>query len=225
MTDLFGDWVTDEMIDRVFAVMALSPQHTFQVLTKRADRMRNYLSLSAGSYGSMRLMMIAKTSGDEAIKLRLWPLPNVWLGVSVEDQRRADERIPVLLETPAAVRWLSVEPQLEHIDLRLMDDYISDPGVAIQSCHSGRISWAVCGGESGAGSRPFDIRWARSIIAQCAAAGVACFVKQLGSNPRLETCVDTSYFKRDDYRPRDRKGGDISEFPPDLRVREYPKQA
>jgi protein gp37 len=90
MSDLFHESVPDEWIDRVFAVMALCPQHTFQVLTKRADRMRDYCS---SPYNGVALSF-------------KWPLPNVWLGVSVEDQARADGRIPRLLDTPAAVRCL-----------------------------------------------------------------------------------------------------------------------
>lgn len=132
MSDLFHEDVPDEWIDRVFAVMALCPQHTFQVLTKRADRMRNYLSSGrATAVGMAALELVCQSlaeneksrvgsgiilTGDIA-HLKDWPLPNVWLGVSAEDQRRADERIPVLLDTPAAVRFVSIEPQLEHIDL------------------------------------------------------------------------------------------------------------
>ena len=124
MTDLFGDWVTDDMLDRIFAVMALCPQHIFQVLTKRAERMRDYCrhvevaarTWSAASEVVATLWALghqgATWGGD-----RPWPLRNIWPGVSVEDQRRADERIPLLLETPAAVRWISAEPLLGSVDL------------------------------------------------------------------------------------------------------------
>lgn len=127
MTDLFGDWVPDEWIDRVFAVMALCPQHTFQVLTKRSARMRAYLQSGRATPVGMEAMDITlhahaadprsmvgagvKLKGDIA-HLAVWPLPNVWLGVSCEDQRRADERVPDLLATPAAVRFVSAEPLL-----------------------------------------------------------------------------------------------------------------
>ncbi|MEC9067845.1 MAG: phage Gp37/Gp68 family protein [Pseudomonadota bacterium] len=120
--DLFHESVPDDWIDRVFAVMALAPQHTFQVLTKRADRMRAYLSspvraslILDGTFRGKRWVDV--TEPDMRTALGNWPLPNVWLGVSVEDQQRADERIPDLLATPAAVRWLSCEPLLGPVDL------------------------------------------------------------------------------------------------------------
>lgn len=128
--DLFHDAVPDEWIDRVFAVMALCPQHTFQVLTKRSARMRAYLN-SFGTGGTAHrvggiMQELALDNGKSAFEACLnasaWPLPNVWLGVSVEDQRRAHQRIPDLLATPAAVRWLSCEPLLGQVDLtRIMD--------------------------------------------------------------------------------------------------------
>jgi protein gp37 len=149
-TDLFGEWVPDEVIDRVFAVMALCPQHTFQVLTKRAGRMMSYLKKSDLRKKIAReanvMMRSDRRAGDSdalshvftwgrlkhaevgeyvnylaGIADRCWPLPNVWLGVSVEDQKRADERIPLLLQTPAAVRWISAEPLLGPIDLAHID--------------------------------------------------------------------------------------------------------
>ncbi|MBN8972943.1 MAG: phage Gp37/Gp68 family protein [Rhizobiales bacterium] len=120
MTDLFADFVPDAWIDRIFAVMALAPQHTFQVLTKRAERMRTYLSdRLRGSF--VTAAALAMTPGRDWEKTPAWnmpwPLPNVWLGVSAEDQRRADERIPHLLATSAAVRFISAEPLLGPIDL------------------------------------------------------------------------------------------------------------
>lgn len=125
MTDLFADFVTDAMIDRVFAAMALAPQHTFQVLTKRPDRMREYLGRMESGVSNIpsTFLRIAAAIGElgEDItpnKLRAkWPLPNVWLGTSAERQQEADERIPDLLATPAAVRFLSAEPLLGPIDL------------------------------------------------------------------------------------------------------------
>ena len=134
MTDLFGDFVTDKMLDRVFAVMALCPQHVLQVLTKRQERMRAYLSRPATArrvwelacdmvvehgFGVTLLAHPSHASLAPAgrhVHVGRWPLPNVWLGVSVEDQRRADERIPILLDTPAAVRWISAEPLLEPVE-------------------------------------------------------------------------------------------------------------
>jgi protein gp37 len=228
-TDLFGEWVTDEMLDKIFAVMALCPQHTFLPLTKRVDRMRDYLSCPpatkrAAGYGEWlheRRDEIAQVAfelrddlsegrrrlafSDEecCIQTERWPLPNVWCGASVEDQRRADERMPILFQTPAAVRWISLEPQLEHVEPSL-------------SWGGKRIDWVVVGGESGLGARPFNIGWARAIITQCREAEVACFVKQVGARP---------YYGTPECGPKlcDRKGGDISEWPVDIRVREYPQ--
>jgi len=135
-TDLFGEFVSDEMIDRVFAVMALCPQHTFQLLTKRAERMHKYVSSATA---------------------------NVWIGVTAGTQRSADERNPWLVETPAAVRFVSAEPLLEAVKLDLTG-----------------IDWVIAGGESGYGARPMHPDWVRALRDQCQAAGVAFHFKQWG---------------------------------------------
>ncbi|WP_276199018.1 phage Gp37/Gp68 family protein [Chelatococcus sp. XZ-Ab1] len=187
MSDLFHESVRDEWIDRIFAVMAMCPQHTFQVLTKRSSRMREYMNGIQSKipfFGRMPLERIhleaaAHMEGDSGFMDTLkdrgnvyslyldapWPLPNVWLGVSTEDQRRADERMPDLRETPAAVRFVSAEPLLGAIDFEPWLD---------------RIDWIIAGGESGPGARPMHPDWARSIRDQCAAAGVPFFFKQWG---------------------------------------------
>jgi protein gp37 len=149
MSDLFHESVPDEVIDRVFAVMALCPQHTFQVLTKRSARMREYMALRSlpdekgNAADDIRVNITAWAAtpswrekhptvaamvpmGKFCAKIA-WPLPNVWLGVSVEDQTRADERIPHLLATPAAVRWISAEPLLKHVELRWLPHREGDP--------------------------------------------------------------------------------------------------
>lgn len=168
MSDLFHEDVPDAFIDRVFAVMALSPRHTFQILTKRAERMRDYVSTLAdealkwerlGDAAAPYVGNAAYASAGECA----WPLPNVWLGVSVEDQARADERIPVLLDTPAAVRFISAEPLLGPLDLT---------GYSA-------LDQIIVGGESGPGRRPVNLRWLWSIREQCKAAGVPLFVKQI----------------------------------------------
>lgn len=168
MTDLFGEWVTDAMLDRVFAMMAICPQHTFLVLTKRAARMRAYLT------NEDRMFVLRSSIEDwlteEMCPLR-WPLPNVHLGASVENQRAADERIPLLLATPAEVRWLSVEPLLGPVDAMR---YFGDDG---------RLHWLVVGGESGPGHRPIEVAWLEDVVRQCRAAAVPVFVKQ-DSGPR-----------------------------------------
>lgn len=170
------------------------------------------------------------------------PPPNVWLGVSVEDQQRADERIPHLLRTPAAVRFLSAEPLLGPVDLRgwLTDGGCYGPGSPAQEfAGKPQIDWLIVGGESGPGARPCRVEWVRSVVEQCRAAGVACFVKQLGSNPTWtywagkpmvpieQPYCATSHEYPDGIqaktRLRDKKGGGPSEWPEDLRVREFPR--
>lgn len=185
MSDLFHDGVPSEFIARVFAVMALTPQHTYQVLTKRHGRMRSLLSAEqfmAWAYAA------TCEYGWAGKPLPAWPLPNVWLGVSVEDQKRADLRVPVLLDTPAAVRWLSCEPLLGPVDLRrigggrinaLAGDVLDDTGVVYAACPSA-LDWVVVGGESGPGARPMHPDWARSLRDQCVEAAVPYFFKQWG---------------------------------------------
>lgn len=182
LADLFHDDVPDEYIARVFAVMALTPEVTYQVLTKRPARMRALLA--SGTFAGMVWRDVDDLS---------WPLPNVWLGVTVEDQERADQRIPILLDTPAAVRWLSCEPLLGRVALgtcrRHRNGSIHDNGYGeCADCHVldgwegkyRRIDWVVAGGESGPGARPMHPDWARSLRDQCAAAGVPYLFKQWG---------------------------------------------
>jgi protein gp37 len=148
-----------------------------------------------------------------------YPLPNVWLGTSVEDQQRADERIPHLLQTPATVRWLSIEPLLEPIELRTNWNWSYDEEYIPQGWQpdlkANYIRWAVLGGESGPGARPMDLAWARSLRDQCALAGVPFFMKQLGSVWARQNN------SRTDGR-RDTKGGCMENWPADLRVRQFP---
>jgi protein gp37 len=230
MSDLFHEDVADDFIDRVFAVMVFAEQHRFQVLTKRPERMLAYLNALMGRWGE---------AAD-------WPLLNIWLGVSTEDQPTADERIPLLLQTPAAVRFISAEPLLGPINL---SRYLVPPmhvtwgntdlppaererpstedvqavsqlaRAAARMQGQAYLDWVIVGGESGPGARPMDVAWARSLVQQCRAAGVACFVKQLGAKPVERTNGVVTW---PDVELRDRKGGDPSEWPVDLRVREFP---
>lgn len=183
MGDLFHESVSDEWIDRVFAVMALGPQHTFQVLTKRSKRMREYCREIRAAYIDAQNALSERVFGHRSSTIT-FPLPNVWLGVSAEDQQRADERIPDLLATPAAVRFVSAEPLLKPIDLGggLPGEYDDDltPG----------LDWIIAGGESGPGARPMHPDWARSIRDQCAAAGVAFHFKQWGEWLDADTALD-----------------------------------
>lgn len=189
MADLFHESVPDDWIDRVFAVMALCPQHTFQVLTKRSARMRAYITEALDD----RIAEIwwdwfengtAKPTSTQYIAAgrdrtdRPWPYDNVWLGVSNEDQRRADERIPDLLATPAAVRFVSAEPLLGPVDFK---DWLTWGEVSGFNPPRQRLDWIIVGGESGPNARPMHPDWARSIRDQCAAASVPFFFKQWGA--------------------------------------------
>lgn len=232
MFDLFHEAIPEEFVGHVFAQMALAKQHTFQLLTKRADEMLDLLKHADSRYGPL----------DE------WPLPNVWCGVSVESQKYADERIPLLLQTPAAVRFLSVEPQLEAVTMDGVGKsngwWITCPkcggdcsapsehggGKPCPKCfgldglhHQGQIAgidWVICGGESGFRARPFNLAWAESLREQCKAAGVAFFMKQVGSNP-APLRIDNGSVKERLWL-KSSKGGDPSEWPESLRVREFP---
>lgn len=224
MGDLFHESVPDDWIDPIFAVMALCPRHTFQVLTKRSKRMRAYLTTLAEEPERLGCHVNPRDRETVTKVLHQTPLANVWLGVSCEDQARADERIPDLLATPAALRFISAEPLLGRIDLNDIandgDTYINavtghsadecQAPVTAEHWRSGipRLDWVIVGGESGPGARPMELTWARSLVAQCRAASVACFVKQLGSATG--------------FNLNNRKGGDPAEWPRDLRVREMP---
>lgn len=234
MSDLFHEGLPYEDIDRVFAVMALCPQHTFQVLTKRADRMLEWASRDVMGVRIHTAMARVRKTGWGNGPEPPFPLPNVWLGVSTEDQQRADERIPLLLQTPAAVRFLSVEPLLGPVDLRALPSvsgigrYLDALSNAVdpESDIPSRPDWVIVGGESGPGARPCDVAWIRSIVQQCGSADVPVFVKQFGAKPYevIDIAVTASKGRSALYI-RDPKGGDIAEFPEDLRVREMPATA
>lgn len=194
-SDLFHDNVPDEFIAEVFAVMAVTPRHTFQVLTKRHGRMRSLLSsIAFGSSVRSRINDILDNGAQwppewepEGHDLA-WPLPNVWLGVSVENQRWADIRVRELLGTPAAVRFLSCEPLLGPVDLARA----IEPNFAVSGWKDlSGLDWVIVGGESGPGARPMQPEWARSLRDQCTAAGVAFHFKQWG-----EWAPDAAYDDR-----------------------------
>jgi protein gp37 len=193
MSDLFHPTVQDTYIATVFGVMAATPQHTYQVLTKHPDRASRWFD--EGRY--------ARESETP------WPLPNVWLGTSVEDQATADSRIPHLLACPAAVRWVSYEPALGPVDFWPFFSDSRGDGPRCNPDGSSALGWVVVGGESGPNARPFDPAWAQGVIGQCHEAGVPAFVKQMGSAP-----VGMAL--------KCRKGGDMEEWPEALRVRQYP---
>ena len=177
MSDLFHKDVPDEFIVSVFAIAAICHRHIFQILTKRPERMPRLIPKTLGDAADWLEGAVEKMLGEYAA-LANWPLPNVWLGVSVENQETADERIPLLLQTPAAVRFVSYEPALGPVDFSpwLHKRFPS-------TMHKGqleRIDQIICGGESGPGARPMHPEWARSVRDQCKAAGVPFFFKQWG---------------------------------------------
>ena len=211
MTDMFAPFITDHMRRVMFEVMRNTPHHAYQVLTKRPDEMRRFVrSLEA--------------PGQWATWLSAWPIPNIWLGVSCEDQQRADERVPILLDTPAAVRWVSAEPLLGPIDFanQCNGHYFFDalrgvrwhePGASDWPCPSEKytkgLDWIVAGGESGARARPMHPDWARAIRDQCAAAGVAFHFKQWGNWVPIDqsTAVDEAGWRgRGNWMLLDREG-------------------
>jgi protein gp37 len=206
MSDLFHADVPDSFIAQVFAVMAQTPQHTYQILTKRHGRMRSLIG-DAFDGGQKLIEAAPDEATAEALYDTYWPLPNVWLGVSVEDQQRAELRIPALLETAAEVRFISAEPLLGPLDLERWFKHVQVP--ACQRCtpdkpfrvidaYSGHLwgrcdcdchpaprpvrpDWVIVGGESGPGARPMNPDWARDIVNLGQFAGFDVFIKQMGS--------------------------------------------
>ena len=220
MSDLFHEELSNEQIAAVFGVMAACPQHTFQCLTKRAERMREWFKWARGAFteqqrgftsapNTARAMLDAAAEylGTKNDKLNAawrrmendaWPLPNVHLGVSAGTQATADAKIPHLLACPAAVRWVSVEPQIGPVSLRAFPD---------------GIGWVVQGGESSSKARAFDLAWMDALREECRELSIPYFAKQLGSNV-LEYGQPRSFTGKAD---------DPEEWPERMRVREYPQ--
>jgi protein gp37 len=199
--DLFHPSVPDEWIDLCFAAMGRTPHHIHQVLTKRSERMRQYLSARKAA-APVNVPLGDGTLEQHPFNNELKPPSNIWLGVSVEDQQRADERIPDLLSTPAAIRWLSCEPLLGPVDLEYPASIWPDGPADCCSGHEcgcmGRpieppliygLNWVVAGGESGSRARPMHPEWARSLRDQCEAVGVPFFFKQFGEWMPSELCA------------------------------------
>lgn len=223
MSDLFHEDVPDSFIVEVYAVMVAAYQHIFQVLTKRPDRRRcMFEERSFREWVGMRAArhinaMRGEHSFNATKNLAAWNVygaQNIHEGVSVDDQATADERIPILFQSLSVVRWVSAEPLLGPMDL---DPYLSYVGRVLS--HGG-LNWIVVGGESGSSARPCDLAWIRSIVEQCKESGVPVFVKQLGSKPFYASGTVGDLVCR---AITDRKGGDMAEWPADLRVREWPR--
>jgi protein gp37 len=228
-----ADWLDDEVpiewLARLLKLIHDTPNLDWLLLTKRPQNFFSRVD-AAYEFSHGETWQSLWTQGE--------PPHNVWLGTSVEDQKRADERIPQLLNIPARIRFLSVEPMLGAIDLsgffwRNPEPPCADCPKNID-CECGyrtakenglpSIDWVIFGGESGPRARPCNIEWIRDGVQQCRAAGVAPFVKQLGSFPCIPVAgmQCTSDWAKWRARLADSKGGDPSEWPADLRVREFP---
>jgi protein gp37 len=220
LTDWLDDEVPIEWLADLLKLIHDTPNLDWLLLTKRPQNWKSHMT---------HVMACSSRTGRNDEDLFGFAYDwlygnhpsNVWIGTSVEDQTRADERIPLLLDIPAKVRFLSCEPQLGPVDLFRA---CFGPDITFGMNHGPAlrfgVDWVIVGGESGHGAREFDLDWARSLVEQCRAAGVACFVKQLGENPIEQVSG---------MRPtslgliHDKKGGDMAEWPADLRVREFPK--
>lgn len=279
MSDLFHEEFPFNYIAACFGVMSACQQHTFQVLTKRPERAAEFFHWIERQKPALTAALVkrggawpdAEQSAEsvlcayharhvlEPIKrppFAGWPLPNVHIGTSIANQKDADKNIPYLLQIPAAVHFLSIEPLIAPVDLDPAlceihgNEFETDAGCS--ECQAdgyigemstgnwldplnGGVQWVIVGGESGPGARPCDVAWIRTIVEQCTTADVPVFVKQLGAKPVVsdppnsETSADMLWklaLPRRDANgepfPADRKGGDITEFPEDLRVRQFP---
>ncbi|MGH9462247.1 MAG: DUF5131 family protein [Vicinamibacteria bacterium] len=256
MSDLFHEGFTFAEIATVFAIMAIG-RHTYQVLTKRIDRALEFFEWMEkrdeplGKLGDLYGLHVSpmrmpeevwdddRTNADddlEAIYDAEWPLDNVWIGASVENQKYADLRLPVLEKVPAAKRFVSYEPALGNVSLkRWLHEVCADCGRDTHDdgrCQGSRIhaiDWVIVGGESGHGARAFDIGWARNVVEECKAAHIPVFVKQLGARPYYDLPLSMVFrggvvptTTRIDVDLKSKKGGDIEEWPVDLRIREFP---
>lgn len=244
LSDTFHESNSFEHIAALFGVMAATPQHTYQLLTKRPQRMREWfdwvqhheLGCPISNIGNAAAFALAALSDDGSsfpesiaeVSRMAWPLPNVWLGVSAENQPTADERIPLLLQTPAAVRFVSAEPLLGPVSFSGLPANVgnTDPETNISDWFNAltghginpegwtdnlfpTIDWVIVGGESGPGARACDMSWIRSIVEQCAEAGTAVFCKQMGSSWARNAGADA-------------KGGDVQFWPEGAWPREFP---
>jgi len=196
LADVFED--RPELVEwrtELFALIALTPHLDWLLLTKRPENLARMLP---------------------ARNLRPWSAegwPNVWLGTTVEDQQRANERIPALLEVDAVVRFLSMEPLLEAVDLGY---WLDEDRNGFRWRDGNAVQWLIIGGESGHGARSFHTEWARDLVEQARGAGVAPFVKQMGENAVGAGRDQLALMAMTDH-------GDIDQFPEDLRLREFPE--
>lgn len=227
MSDLFHKDRPLGHIDRIWAVMALAEHLDFQVLTKRPEVMRDYvLELPSRAYDVGRAAAhlwngdYPPGTFERVFTAVSKPLPNVWLGTSTEDQQRFNERWPALRDAPAAIRFLSIEPQIGPVDIRDALWIGEEGGIDFSYTPRQMLHWVIGGGESGATAREYHYSWGASLARQCAEAGVAYFQKQVGSNP-----VDDLGFPEIAHEVHlpDRKGGTMDQWPERLRIRQFPE--
>jgi protein gp37 len=215
MSDAFHESLTNEQIAAAFGVMAATPQHTYVMTTKRAKGMREWFAWAAAQRGGARQAVLMAAldierethpDGDAgplhtkhcADPIGPWPLPNVHLGVSAGTQASADNRIADLLETPAVIRWVSLEPLLEDVDI---SNHLRP--AKLGQAQIPALDWVVLGSESGPGARAMDIGWAAAVVEQCRDSGTPLFIKQIAND-------------------QDRKGGDPAFWPAGDWPRQYP---
>ena len=208
---------------RLWALIAATPHLDWLLLTKRPEHATDLANLAA-----------LHAWDQHGVHVPAWPT-NVWLGTTVEDQSSAEARIPHLLSVPAKLRFLSMEPLLGPVDLwAFLKGSIRDKSLAaLGSPPMPGVDWVIVGGESGSHARPFELAWARDLVRQCRAAGCAAFIKQLGacaSDPEngiagAKLVVNPDAADLVSKRLVDPKGGDMSEWPHDLQIREFPRSA
>jgi protein gp37 len=187
LSDVFQEGLEEEISVAIWGVMAALPRWTFQALTKRPARALEILSRTtrAGALAAAARRLEGPRDrarlqrAEHAVALRAWPPPNVWLGTSVEDQERAEERIPPLLEAPAALRFISAEPLLGPLSLSPWLSPRGETPAVLGAPHG--VRWVIAGGESGPGARPVHPDWIRALRDQCRAIGTAFFFKQWGA--------------------------------------------
>jgi protein gp37 len=206
--DLFHPAVPFEFLDKVFVMMARADWHIFQILTKQSTRMLEYFQYVKSRFATNWEIEV---EGGGSLTRGNWPLPNVWLGVSAENQTQADARIPLLLQVPATIRFASAEPLLGSLELSqyLEYAYLEGPEKAYspdtiipegypKTSKTVRIrpqlDWVIVGGESGKGARPMHQDWVRSLHSQCRKAGVAFHLKQWGEWLPLSSADEASHY-------------------------------
>ena len=214
MGDLFHEDVPFEFIDRVFAIIALTPHLTYQILTKRPERMRQYferLKINNVYYLKVPWENLPVSKGYGDLFVANPPFANVWLGVTAENQEQADKRIPILLDTPAAVRFVSIEPMIGAINLTKLEKDMSDgtrygykmnglTGVGYEympdSSHEwkwAKLDWVIVGGETGSKARPLQYEWVKNIQTQCETANVPFFFKKWGKLGQIDKTLIDGY--------------------------------